>query len=40
MFFPGTAGDWKNTLTATESDHFDTVYKEKMKDVKFKFFWD
>ncbi|XP_022598448.1 sulfotransferase family cytosolic 2B member 1-like isoform X1 [Seriola dumerili] len=36
----GIAGDWKNQLTASEAEHFDTVYKDKMKDVKFKFVWD
>lgn len=36
----GIAGDWKNLLTAEEAEHFDTVYKEKMKDVQYKFAWD
>ncbi|XP_024140930.1 sulfotransferase 2B1 [Oryzias melastigma] len=36
----GIAGDWKNQLTAAEADYFDAVYKDKMKDVKYKFVWD
>ncbi|XP_076616646.1 sulfotransferase 2B1-like [Chaetodon auriga] len=36
----GTSGDWKNQLTAPEAEHFDAVYKDKMKDVKYKFVWD
>ncbi|XP_058477137.1 sulfotransferase 2B1-like [Solea solea] len=36
----GIAGDWKNQLTAAEAEYFDTVYKDKMKDVKFTFVWD
>ncbi|XP_062382291.1 sulfotransferase 2B1-like isoform X2 [Sardina pilchardus] len=36
----GTTGDWKNTLTEAQSDHFDAVYEEKMKNVKFHFVWD
>uniref|UniRef100_A0A3Q1GEX1 Sulfotransferase n=1 Tax=Acanthochromis polyacanthus TaxID=80966 RepID=A0A3Q1GEX1_9TELE len=36
----GIAGDWKNLLTASESEHFDVVYKDKMKNVKYKFVWD
>ncbi|XP_055022739.1 sulfotransferase 2B1-like [Boleophthalmus pectinirostris] len=36
----GIAGDWKNHLSEEEVQHFDSVYKEKMKDVDFKFPWD
>uniref|UniRef100_A0A8C4FAY4 Sulfotransferase n=1 Tax=Dicentrarchus labrax TaxID=13489 RepID=A0A8C4FAY4_DICLA len=36
----GIAGDWKNQLTGTEAEYFDAVYKDKMKDVKYKFVWD
>ncbi|XP_076005709.1 sulfotransferase family 2, cytosolic sulfotransferase 2 [Genypterus blacodes] len=36
----GIAGDWINQLTATEAEHFDAVYKDKMKDVTYKFVWD
>ncbi|MED6262929.1 hypothetical protein ATANTOWER_029880 [Ataeniobius toweri] len=39
-FISGVAGDWKNHLTPEEAEHFDAVFKEKMKDVKYKFAWD
>lgn len=36
----GIAGDWNNFMTVSEAEHFDAVYKEKMKDVDYKFIWD
>lgn len=36
----GIAGDWQNLLTVEEAEHFDAVYKDKMKDVKYTFVWD
>ncbi|XP_014916082.1 bile salt sulfotransferase-like isoform X1 [Poecilia latipinna] len=36
----GVAGDWRNLLTPEEAQHFDAVFKEKMKDVNYKFNWD
>ncbi|XP_054913521.1 sulfotransferase 2A1-like isoform X1 [Poeciliopsis prolifica] len=35
----GVAGDWRNLLTPDEAQHFDAVFKEKMKDVNYKFNW-
>ncbi|XP_052468243.1 sulfotransferase 2B1-like [Carassius gibelio] len=36
----GIAGDWKNLFTEDQEQRFDAAYKEKMKDVTFKFMWD
>ncbi|XP_065109599.1 sulfotransferase 2B1-like isoform X2 [Paramisgurnus dabryanus] len=36
----GVAGDWKNHFTEAREQRFNAVYKDKMKDVKFKFMWD
>ncbi|XP_016141590.1 sulfotransferase family cytosolic 2B member 1-like [Sinocyclocheilus grahami] len=36
----GIAGDWKNLLTNAQEQRFNAAYKDKMKDVTFKFMWD
>ncbi|XP_065113743.2 sulfotransferase 2B1-like [Paramisgurnus dabryanus] len=36
----GIAGDWKNHFSEAQEQRFNAVYKDKMKDVKFKFMWD
>ncbi|XP_016383638.1 sulfotransferase family 2, cytosolic sulfotransferase 2 [Sinocyclocheilus rhinocerous] len=36
----GIAGDWNNLLTKAQEQRFNAVYKDKMKDVTFKFMWD
>ncbi|XP_078019644.1 sulfotransferase 2B1-like [Epinephelus lanceolatus] len=36
----GIVGDWKNQLTVAEAEYFDAVYKDKMKDVQYKFAWE
>ncbi|XP_051968707.1 sulfotransferase 2B1-like isoform X1 [Xyrauchen texanus] len=36
----GVVGDWKNLFTEAQEQRFNAVYKDKMKDVNFKFVWD
>ncbi|XP_077112517.1 sulfotransferase 2B1-like [Ranitomeya variabilis] len=36
----GIAGDWKNHFTVAQSEYFNKIYKEKMKDVNVTFLWE
>ncbi|XP_069804570.1 sulfotransferase 2B1-like [Dendropsophus ebraccatus] len=36
----GISGDWKKHFTVAQSEYFDKVYQEKMKDLNMNFFWE
>ncbi|XP_053308567.1 sulfotransferase 2B1-like [Spea bombifrons] len=36
----GVSGDWKNHFTVAQSEYFDNIYQEKLKDFDFSFVWE
>ncbi|XP_063797706.1 sulfotransferase 2B1-like [Pseudophryne corroboree] len=36
----GISGDWKNLFTVAQSEYFDKLYQEKMKDINTTFYWE